>query len=600
MARGRVSDNRTSGKWTGPLVSPGLGCHIPWVNLRNWRPRSLNTTQRCWLLLGATLLLHVNLWQLWLAQGNVAQGCDVFAHLNHQLHFADTLHSFAGDPSLDGARRLLSAPEIAPAKWPRFTYLVSSVGTALVGRGTRATVLFTNTVFTLVLLLSLFSLGRRLFGIKTALLGCVLFTFFPYTMHFANSYGLDYPLAAMVTLSWAALVRTEGFRCRRWSILFAVALALTLLTKVQGVLFLIGPMIYVALRELRRRGARATVRREVVGLNLVLSGSIAVIILGLLLPGSLWSYVSTFLYHTGDSGMPATMVTNPLSLQSVLFYPVTLALGVSPWILVLALVGLGRAGARQRGFVLVALITPLLIFVFVISTKWQRFLLPATPLLALAAADALLRFKRPAVRAVLVPAVLLLSTVQLGVMGFQRNLYSPVQAAMGRAGLRTTNSFAHPPERDNYHEQAGKLVKLLRGRMGPTAPLELAIIEDPAVGAGAAVVLQYMIRLFNGGGPVTIYLSGQRPGPFIAALGKFNQLIVLSNRWIEPSVLLRKIYRRYLNKAKVARAWPRNRFDYRSAEVRRGFAQARLLPELMRMRLKPLDIKLYVLGATQR
>ena len=572
---------------------------FPGVIPSNWRAIRFNTTHRGWLILAALLLLHINLWQLWLARGDVAKGCDVFAHLNHQLLFNDTLTSLIQEPSLDKARRLLSSPEIAPAKWPRFTYLVSSIGTALVGRGTQATVLFTSGVFTLVLLLSLLSLGRRLFGPRAALLGCVLFTFFPYTAHFANSYGLDYPLTCMVTLSWAALVRTEGFRSRRFSMLFALAFSLTLLTKVQGILFIVGPMIWVALAGLRVERGRASGRIRVVPLNLALSGSLAAIILAALLPGDPGAYLSTFLYHTGATGLPATMVKEQLSLQSLLFYPLTLALGISPWILLLALFSLCRRGAPGRGFMLVALITPLVIFTLLISTKWQRFLLPATPLLALAAADLLLRVRGAKLRTALVAGVLLMGSAQLGVMMFYKDIYSPIQSRLGKAGLMTTNSFAHPPAVDNYHDQVGEVVKLLRSHSSPHAPLHLAIIEDPEIGPGAAVVLQYMVRLHNNRSPLTVHLSGQRPGPFIKAASTFNQILVLSHLQAKPSTLLPRIYESYLDPAAVAKAWPRNKFNYRTAEVRHRFSHAATLPELFRTRLKPLGINVYVLGVSE-
>ncbi len=556
----------------------------------------LSDTHRCWLLLAALLALHLTLWQLWLQRGNVAQGCDVYAHLNNQLHFTDALADFMDDPTLARAEGLRSSAAIAPAKWPRFTYLVSAAGAALLGRSTAVTVLFTNGVFTLAALLALFSMGRRLYGPRAALLGCVLFTLLPFTAHFGSSYGLDYPLTCMVTVTLAALIRAEGFRSRRWSILFGLAFTLTLLTKVQGILFLAGPVIHQAALGVRWQLRQEPGRFRRVPWNLVLAGSMAAILLVVLLPGSPAAYLRTFLYHTGATGMPATMVKEQLSVASLLFYPITLTLGLTPWVLALALTGLGLRGSPSRSLMLVTLLTPLLIFTFLISTKWQRFLLPAAPMLCLAAGHALMRIQRKRLRTAAVAGVLAATSALLLVMMFHKDLYAPIQDGLGRAGILTTRSFAHPPRADNYDQLVEDLVRFLRGRVGPDAPLNVAVMEDPVVGAGAAVLLQYMIRLHNQGRPLVINLSGQRPVPFFMAGAKHDQVIILSKARENRAGLVQRIYRRYLDGKTVRRAWPRNRYDYRPAAIRRRFSRAASLPELWHGNLRPGNYMIYLLG----
>jgi len=547
------------------------------------------SARRCLLILGALLALQINLWQLWIAAGDVALGCDAYAHLNNQLRFFDALWDLARSPSLDGMAAALWSDDISPAKWPRFTYLVSSVGTALLGREAGVTVLFTSAAFTAVMLLSLLTIGRRLYDVRVGLLACVLASLLPFTAHYGVRYGLDYPLACMVTASLAALIRADDFKRRRASLVFAGVAALTLLTKLQGVLFLAGPVILVAVRVLRAEGER---RRKLV--NMALAGGLGAAALAIALAGDLAALPGILLAHTGQSGLRSqSLVMELFGWRSLAFYPVALALGLSPLVLAPALWGL------RAGLLLSAVLPPLVAFTFLFSTKWERFMLPAVPLLCVCAASALLRIRRPRLRRAAVATLVAGLAVQMFGAMFVRNPYSRLQEELARAGIKGEDTYPHPPVPNNYRRQLGQLAELAIRRR-PSGPVLLGLVEDPAVGPGPAVLLEYHLRRALDGRALRVHQTGLHPWPFFKDRGRFSLVATISERGGAPAKILERVYPRYLDRALMTRAWPRNRFDYRKERHARYFRHAGSLPLLRQARILPDGYHVSLLGIPGR
>jgi 4-amino-4-deoxy-L-arabinose transferase-like glycosyltransferase len=82
---------------------------------------------------------------------------------------------------------------------------------------------------------------------------------------------LDYPLMALVALSFALLIRAADFHVRRDALLFGVAASLGLLSKQTFAFFFVLPALYVAVRAIATRDLRAV-------FNLLLAGIVMIAI----------------------------------------------------------------------------------------------------------------------------------------------------------------------------------------------------------------------------------------------------------------------------------------------------------------------------------
>lgn len=82
---------------------------------------------------------------------------------------------------------------------------------------------------------------------------------------------LDFPLTAVVTVSFALLIRADDFRVRRNALAFAVAAGIGLLVKQTFAFFFLLPAVYAVIRVLRTRDRRAI-------LNLAIAVAVLILI----------------------------------------------------------------------------------------------------------------------------------------------------------------------------------------------------------------------------------------------------------------------------------------------------------------------------------
>ena len=173
---------------------------------------------------------------------------------------------------------------VASHSYAPLVHLVTSVIFLLVG-ASRVTGIVVNLISLAVLLLSVSWMARTLYGNRSdsqspnldqgslalSLLAPLLATSYHFSAWLLHDAFLDYPLIAIVSLSFAMLIRADNFQIRRHALMFGLSAGLGMLTKQTFAFFMVLPVLYVTLKILVSFDRKAM-------LNLALAGLVAVIV----------------------------------------------------------------------------------------------------------------------------------------------------------------------------------------------------------------------------------------------------------------------------------------------------------------------------------
>jgi hypothetical protein len=134
-------------------------------------------------------------------------------------------------------------------------YPLTTVPLYLLFGPSRLVAYLTNIFYLGLLLGGLYLLGAHFYGRSAGLLAGFIAATFTATVNYSRDYLMEFPATAFVTLGMYALLRSEAFRCRSWSVAFGALAGLSVLTKTMTGVFFIGPMLfalaYVAWRQAR-------------------------------------------------------------------------------------------------------------------------------------------------------------------------------------------------------------------------------------------------------------------------------------------------------------------------------------------------------------
>src|SRR3989338_4088758 len=153
------------------------------------------------------------------------------------------------------------------AKWHGiFVSSITAPFYFLFGASENTAIMVNNAIFLIILIVSVYGIGRTLHSRRAGVLGSFIVTAYPVIFFNLRTYMLDVPLTAAVALSVYALLRTDNFRNKKYSLLFALAAGAGLLIKFNYAIFAAGPLgiilyrAFIAEKGLRKRnqeGGRA-------------------------------------------------------------------------------------------------------------------------------------------------------------------------------------------------------------------------------------------------------------------------------------------------------------------------------------------------------
>ncbi|GAA6621781.1 glycosyltransferase family 39 protein [Scytonema sp. NUACC26] len=149
------------------------------------------------------------------------------------------------------------------SKIPPLTYILAAGVQNIFGTGPDEATLV-MLLFSGVLLGSVYGLGKVLFGEAVGLWAAFLCQVLPALYRFRLDFLLDYPLAAVVTLSffflsvWRSFDTLETLKKRRvvewlWALAFGLSFGLALLVKQTALIFLLIPIVWLGVGTLRHR-----------------------------------------------------------------------------------------------------------------------------------------------------------------------------------------------------------------------------------------------------------------------------------------------------------------------------------------------------------
>jgi hypothetical protein len=212
-------------------------------------------------------------------------------------------------------------------------------------------------------------LGRRFAGGLAGVVAALVFGTAPFVVWQALRFQIDLPLAAMVAVALEALLRTDRFRHRGWSIAAGVVFGLGMLTKPPFAVYLLPPLV---LALWSTRGGRAST-------NAAAFGALAVLVslpwYGPRLLGLGQQIGNRSFKQAAEAGHP-----EPFTAAGLLYYPMSFGVQIGAVGAVLFIVGLALA-LRRRLWMPLAALAPLVVF-FVIQNKNLRYTQPLIPVAA--------------------------------------------------------------------------------------------------------------------------------------------------------------------------------------------------------------------------
>lgn len=130
--------------------------------------------------------------------------------------------------------------------WPPLFYFIASLFNIIFGVSYLASVM-TNMLFFLVLIVSLYLIGKKIYSPEVGILASSIVSLYPIIYGHSRLFQLDFALTAVVTFSVYCLLSSNRFRNPYWSIIFAISFGLGMLIKWSYIFFIFPLFIYVGI-----------------------------------------------------------------------------------------------------------------------------------------------------------------------------------------------------------------------------------------------------------------------------------------------------------------------------------------------------------------
>lgn len=420
--------------------------------------------------------LFFNIYWININDNQRMMGDDVFVHLynnltiTHQLDKAIKEHDVYSIFYQLKSEAITNEGPVDKYAWPRLVYFITAVFNLLFGISLSVAIL-SNLLWFLILILSVYFLGKYLFNNETGIFAAFLISFSPFIWGMGRKYGLDVPLAAVTSLSMYLLLRTEGFRNRLYTVLFFTALGIGFNVKMQIVLFFLAPpVINIFDKEMKRFWFEKS-------RNIFLGVMIFIGISSIFWWGSLDGIWSLFCLQQRSGLEDTVFISRPPWSSSLGFYLNYLLRGLN-LVFVISIFGIYKmlkSGGRKNALLLLSwAVIPILIF-SILNPQRGRFILPVFPAFCLFAANAVMNLKDKLSKCFLISLCLLVYVASFIIMTVGPGNYS-LKRAVEFVGY---DKFIHQPDSYDFDIAARKLAGIIQKTNVTKKEIKIGILELP-------------------------------------------------------------------------------------------------------------------------
>jgi len=186
------------------------------------------------LILITIILFHLINTFIWLRIDKSYLKLDAWGHYRYSLEVYEFLKSIA--------HLNLPISAVEPMKWHGLLVgFITAPFYFIFGSAQDTAIIIINSIFSVILILSTYGIGKKLLNKEAGLLAVFILTSYPLIFNNLRIYMLDLPLTGMVALSLYFLISCDNFTDRKNSLLFCLSLGLGFLIKFNYLAFIIGP-----------------------------------------------------------------------------------------------------------------------------------------------------------------------------------------------------------------------------------------------------------------------------------------------------------------------------------------------------------------------
>lgn len=317
-------------------------------------------------------------------------------HLMHAFNFYRILN----DHSLSFWRKFLTFLNYRNV-YPPLYYFLTAILCKFIGFS-RLNATMINLIFFFIALMSIYLIAFKITANRNVgLFSVFLFSMFPLVYGMSRLYMLDFALTAIVSFTFYSLINSEEFLNKKWSIIFALSLAISCLIKWTALIFIISPFFYLFLKNIKKQPLR---RLQ----NVLFSLLIFMVFSGL------W-------YFKHKDHLPNLWWIkwpNPkfpfYTFKGILYYLKSFYWGISFFTFfsfIVAIFFFVRSRLKYKPVVYFWIIVPYVIFTL-FDNKLARFLLPVYPALALIIAAGINEIKWLKIKKAFIIAVVFWGIIQ--------------------------------------------------------------------------------------------------------------------------------------------------------------------------------------------
>ncbi|GBF82909.1 phospholipid carrier-dependent glycosyltransferase [Aphanothece sacrum] len=206
------------------------------------------TPSRVWIILGLIWLASNLCDRIWLMLDHSMPAWDQSNHLNKSLQYVYELES----PQFLNGEWWRNFWKLS-SKYPPLTYIIAAIFQKIFGVGNDQALL-TNLLYSAILILSVYTLGKILFSPQVGLWGATLSILIPRLYQTRLQFVIDNTLLTLTIACFCCLTlwKIQKYKEKQWlwTVIFGLVWGLALLTKQSVMFFLLTPLLWLGLTYL--------------------------------------------------------------------------------------------------------------------------------------------------------------------------------------------------------------------------------------------------------------------------------------------------------------------------------------------------------------